>query len=329
MNQIVLTTLVLGGSLVTALAQTGSLQLPAIAAGPFKPDWNSLTNYQTPDWFRDAKFGIWAHWGPQCQPEHGDWYARSMYEEGSDDYKSHLAEYGHPSTNGFKDVIHVWQAEHFDPDRLLKFYKDNGAKIFMALANHHDNFDNFNSKYQPWNSVNVGPHKDLIGGWAKAARKNGLRFGVSVHASRAWSWYEVAQGADKTGPLAGVPYDGKLTKADGKGLVVGRPRPAGPLRPKSQARLQSPMGMGWLKVSSIPDAAYMEKFFKRTQQLWDDYHPDQIYFDDTVLPFVGVTDEVGLNLAAHFYNTRLIETPHRGRDERKNVERNAAPRDGL
>jgi alpha-L-fucosidase len=189
LNKIKLNVLALGFSLATALAQTNSLQLPPIAAGPFKPEWNSLTNYQTaPEWFRDAKFGIWAHWGPQCEPEHGDWYARSMYEEGSGNYKSHLVEYGHPSTNGFKDVIHVWKAEHFDPDKLLKFYKDNGAKIFMALANHHDNFDNFNSKYQPWNSVAVGPHKDLIGGWAAAARKNGLRFGVSVHASHTWMW---------------------------------------------------------------------------------------------------------------------------------------------
>ena len=136
---------------------------------------------------------------------------------GEADYKSHIAEYGHPSTNGFKDVIHVWKAEHFDPDALLKFYKENGAKYFMALANHHDNLDLFNSKYQPWNSVNVGPHKDLIGDWAKAARANGLRFGVSVHAGRAWSWYATAQGADKDGPLAGVPYDGNLTMADGKG----------------------------------------------------------------------------------------------------------------
>jgi len=205
----------LGLSLTCGHAQSNTLKLPPIAAGLFQPDWNSLTNYQTPEWFRDAKFGIWAHWGAQCEPEHGDWYARSMYEEGSDNYKSHLIEYGHPSTNGFKDVIHVWKAEHFDPDTLLKFYKDNGAKYFMALANHHDNFDNFNSKYQPWNSVALGPQKDLIGGWAAAARKNGLRFGVSVHASRAWSWYEVAQGADKSGPFAGVPYDGKLTEADG------------------------------------------------------------------------------------------------------------------
>ncbi|HEX9046414.1 MAG TPA: alpha-L-fucosidase [Verrucomicrobiae bacterium] len=298
-------TLSLAVSLTAAMAQTNALQLPPIASGPFQPEWESLTNYQTPDWFRDAKFGIWAHWGPQCQPEHGDWYARSMYEPNNGNYRSHIAEYGHPSTNGFKDVIHVWRAEHFDPDSLLKFYKENGAKYFMALANHHDNFDNFNSKYQPWNSVALGPQKDLIGGWAKAARKNGLRFAVSVHASHAWSWYEPAQGADATGPLAGVPYDGKLTKADGKGQWWDG------LDPQDLYAQNHPRGksLQWewdaRQGSSVPDAAYMEKFFRRTQQLWDDYHPDQIYFDDTVLPFHGVTDEVGLELAAHFYNTRL------------------------
>jgi alpha-L-fucosidase len=182
--------------LTSAVAQTNSLQLPSIADGPFQPDWNSLTNYQTPEWFRDAKFGIWAHWGPQCQPEHGDWYARNIYVQGSSQCKAHLAEYGHPSTNGFKDVIGVWKAERFDPNTLLRFYKDNGAKYFMALANHHDNLDLWDSKYQPWNSVNVGPKTDLIGGWVKAARKHKLRFAVSVHAARAWTWYEVAQGAD-------------------------------------------------------------------------------------------------------------------------------------
>src|SRR5512137_972492 len=86
----------LGPALMVAGAQTTPLQLPPIADGPFKPEWNSLTNYQTPEWFRDAKFGIWAHWGSQCQPEHGDWYARSMYETGSPNYKSHIVEYGHP-----------------------------------------------------------------------------------------------------------------------------------------------------------------------------------------------------------------------------------------
>ncbi len=295
------------GALTVAVAQTNppSLALPPIASGPFTPDWSSLTNYQTPDWFRDAKFGIWAHWGPQCEPEHGDWYGREMYLEGSRDYQSHVAEYGHPSTNGFKDVIHEWKAENFDPDKLLKFYKDNGAKYFMALANHHDNFDNFNSKYQPWNSVAIGPHKDLIAGWARAARKNGLRFAVSVHASHAWSWYEPAQGADRSGPLAGVPYDGKLTKADGKGLWWDGLDPQDLYAQNHVPGKKLVWDWDPAQGSSVPDAAYMEKFFKRIQQLWDDYHPDQIYFDDTVLPFHGVTDEVGLKLAAHFYNSSI------------------------
>ncbi|MEO8615242.1 MAG: alpha-L-fucosidase, partial [Luteolibacter sp.] len=135
-------------------------------------------------------------------------------------------------------------------------------------------------------------------------------FGVSVHASRSWSWYEVAQGADKSGPLAGVPYDGKLTKTDGKGLWWDGLDPqdlyAQNHKPGSKLQWEWDATQG----SSVPDAAYMEKFYKRTQQLWDDYKPDQVYFDDTVLPFHGVTDEVGLNLAAHFYNTRLDKNGH-------------------
>jgi len=188
-----------------------------VAQGKFQPTWNSLQQYEVPDWFRDAKFGIWAHWGPQCQPEDGDWYARAMYLEGSGQYRYHVAHYGHPSQFGFKDVIHEWKAEHWDPEKLMALYKRAGAQYFFALANHHDNFDLWDSKYQPWNSVAIGPKKDLIAGWAKAARAYGLRFGVSVHAAHAWTWYEPAQGADKTGQFAGVPYDGKLTKADGRG----------------------------------------------------------------------------------------------------------------
>jgi len=294
-----------GFSLATAFAGTNSPQLPPIADGPFKPDWNSLaTNYQCPEWFRDAKFGIWAHWGPQCEPEQGDWYARNMYMPGNRQYKHHLEVYGHPSTNGFKDVIHAWKAEHFDPDTLLKFYKDNGAKYFMALANHHDNMDLWDSKFQQWNSVNVGPHKDLIGGWAKAARKYGLRFAVSVHAARAWAWYEVAQGADKTGPMAGVHYDGKLTKADGKGLWWDGLDPQELYEQNHRPGKALNHNFDAARGTSMPDAAYMEKFFKRTKQLWDDYQPDQIYFDDRVLPFTSIADEVPLNLAAHFYNSR-------------------------
>ena len=124
-----------------------SSNLP-IAPGPFQPTWESLSNFQTPDWFRDAKFGIWAHWGPQCQPEQGDWYARKMYIPGdsSHDYEYHVKTYGHPSKFGFKDVINTWKAERWDPEHLIGLYKRAGAKYFCALANHHDNLDLWDSK---------------------------------------------------------------------------------------------------------------------------------------------------------------------------------------
>jgi alpha-L-fucosidase len=272
--------------------------------GKFEPTWESLSQYQVPDWYRDAKFGIWAHWGPQCEPEHGDWYARQMYQEGSSDYKYHVEHYGPPSKFGFKDVIHEWKAENWDPEKLLALYKRAGAQYFFALANHHDNFDNFDSKYQPWNSVNMGPKKDLIGGWAKAARDNGLRFGVSVHAVHAWSWYEVAQGADKDGPLAGVPYDGKLTKADGVGKWWEGYDPQDLYAQNHTPGKKLEWDWNPAEGSSIPDAAYCEKFYNRTIDLINKYHPDLIYFDDTVLPLYPVSD-AGLRIAAHFYNTSM------------------------
>ena len=92
------------------------------ANAPFKPSWESLQGYVVPEWYRNAKFGIWAHWGPQCEPEHGDWYARGMYEEGSDHYKYHVQKYGHPSKFGFKDVIHQWKADQWDPEHLVSLY---------------------------------------------------------------------------------------------------------------------------------------------------------------------------------------------------------------
>lgn len=294
-----------------AAEQLGQLPAGAIAAGPFSPDWASLEKYQTPDWFRNAKFGIWAHWGPQCEPEFGDWYGRIMYEEGSDPYRYHVRKYGHPSKVGFKDIIHQWKAGQWDPDELVAFYKRAGARYFVALANHHDNFDLYKSRYQPqWNATSMGPRKDLIGGWSKAARANGLRFGVSVHAAHAWSWYETAQRADKNGPYAGVAYDGKLTKADGKGTWWNGLDPQA-LYAQNHAPSKSGGDGGvqdeqwhWGGGASIPDQAYIDKFFNRTRELIDNYDPDLVYYDDTVLPLWPFSD-AGLRLAAHMYNRSI------------------------
>ncbi|HTB63358.1 MAG TPA: alpha-L-fucosidase, partial [Opitutales bacterium] len=296
----------------TAPIAPPSSNLP-FAAGPFQPTWESLSNYQTADWFRDAKFGIWAHWGPQCQPEQGDWYARRMYmpTDPSKDYDYHVKTYGHPSKFGFKDVINTWKAEKWDPEHLLGLYKRAGAKYFACLANHHDNLDLWDSRYQSWNSVAIGPKKDLVGGWAKATRAAGLRLAVTVHAAHAWMWYEPAQGADAAGALQGVPYDGKMTKADGKGLWWDG------LDPQELYAQAHPQGTSsnttqlweWPNDSSItlPDAAYCEKFFNRTKDLIDKHQPDMVYFDDTIFPLYPISD-VGLRLAAHLYNSSIARS---------------------
>ncbi len=282
----------------------------SMAPGPFKPTWPSLEQYTVPDWFRDAKFGIWAHWGPQCQPEHGDWYARKMYIEGDDTYKYHVQKYGHPSKFGFKDVINEWKAENWQPDELLNLYKRAGAKYFFALANHHDNFDLFPNVYQSWNSTRFGPQKNLIGGWAKAARAHGMRFGVSVHASHAWTFYESAQRADKKGPYAGVPYDGNITKADGKGTWWNGNDPQALYAQRHGLSTEENTSYAiikyweWEKGVNVPDNAYCEKFYNRTIKLIDEYKPDLIYFDDTALPLWPISD-AGLRIAAHFYNRSL------------------------
>ncbi len=281
-----------------------------VTPGKFQPTWDSLHQYQCPDWFRNAKFGIWACFGPQNVPEIGDWYARSMYVEGSRQNKYHVAHYGPPSQFGFKDVIHLWKAENFDAEKLIALYKKIGAQYFFVMANHHDNFDMYDSKYQPWNSVQVGPHKDIVGDFAKAAHEQGLRFGVSVHAAHAWSFYEIAQSADKTGPFAGVPYDGKLTKADGKGkwwdgldpqdLYAQNHTPSLNFSNASAIHAQ----WNWENGASLPDQAYCDKFYNRTIDLVHKYKPDLIYFDDDALPLWPVSD-AGLKIAADFYNFNM------------------------
>jgi len=281
-----------------------------IASGKFEPTLQSLSQYKVPDWFRNAKFGIWAHWGPQCQPEQGDWFARGMYEEGSDYYKWFVQNYGHPSKAGFKEVIHDWKAQNWDPEKLVKLYKRVGAQYFFAMANHHDNFDLWNSKYQEWNSVRVGPQKDIIAGWAAAAKKQGLPFGLSVHASHAWMFYETAQKADTVGKYKGVPYDGNLTKADGKGTWWDGLDPQELYAQKHP--LSTAFNWEWSNGCSIPSQAYCDKFYNRTMDLINKFNPDLLYFDDTSLPLSPISD-AGLKLAAHYYNHNMAT--HKGKLE--------------
>jgi len=256
--------------------------------GPYKPTWDSLLQYDAPEWYRDAKFGIWAHWSPQCVPEDGDWYARNMYMQGSKQYDNQQQHYGHPSRFGYKDLCLQWTMLNWEPDELIERYKKAGAKLFITLANHHDGFDAWNSKHQPWNAQNIGPHRDVVGIWAAAARKQGMRFGVTVHQARNWWWFQTSHGADKTGPLAGVPYDGDLIAAQGKNQWWQGYDPQRLYGAKHPA-------------DALPDVSYVKNFYDRTRDLIDQHDPDLLYFDNSLLPLGWG----GMNIGSYFYNHNL------------------------
>ncbi|MCR5362914.1 MAG: alpha-L-fucosidase [Bacteroidales bacterium] len=315
-----------------ALAGAQNWQVPVseadepMATGQFTPDWESLCKYEVPEWFRDAKFGIWAHWGPQCVEGSGDWMARKMYIEGDAKYKYHCEHYGHPSEFGFKDVLPLFKAENWTPEQLVRFYKEEvGAEYFFALGNHHDNFDLWDSKYQEWNSMNIGPHKDLLDGWAKAAKKVGLPFGISFHADHAWIWYEPSRRFDLKGERIGQKYDGWLTKEDGyKPNADGTEKWWKGLDPQKLYAQTHDFSRdtwnegsihrqwGWDNGANVPTQDYITNFYNRTLDAINRYNPDLIYFDVTVLPFYPVSD-AGMKIVAHMYNHSAAM--HKGRNE--------------
>lgn len=270
----------------------------AVKTGKYAPDWQSLSEWTCPEWFKDAKFGIWAHWGPQCQAEAGDWYARHMYYEGTDQYWWHVQHFGYPEEFGLKDLCNAWKADQWNPEELVKLYKSVGAQYFFTLGQHHDNFDLWNSPYQEWNSVNIGPKRDIVKEWSDACKKYGLPLGVSMHGSHAWTWLEMSQ-----------EYDGNLTKADGEGkwwegydpqeLYAQRHDHSSGWENSGTIHSQWAWGAG----ASLPSEDYKKKFQNRVLQCINDYQPDMLYFDDTVLPFYGCDESVGLNILSHYYNS--------------------------
>ncbi len=284
---------------LAAFALTVSAQRDdvSVETGTFDNNWESLSAWECPKWFKDAKFGIWAHWGPQCQAEDGDWYARFMYYQGSGQYNWHVNHFGNPSEYGLKELCRDWTADQWNPDELVALYKSVGARYFMTLGNHHDNFDLWDSPYQEWNSVNIGPKRDIVKGWSDACKANGLPLGVSMHASHAWTWLEPSQS-----------FDGNLTKADGTGKWWEGYDPQ-ELYAQNHAHSTGWDNSGtihsqwaWGNGASQPSQAYKQKFQNRVLQCINDYQPDMLYFDDTVLPFYGCDESIGLNILAHYYN---------------------------
>ena len=294
-----------------------------IAGGPFEPTWESIEkNYPgEPEWLREAKFGIWVHFGPQSAGESGDWYARNLYKPGHRAYENHLRRYGHPSEVGYKEVLRDWNPIRLDPTKLTRIYKDAGARFLMIQGVHHDNYDLWDSKYHTWNSVNIGPKRDLLGEWEKACRANNMRFGVTFHHEYTWWWWQTAFGSDKEGDKAGVPYDGSLTLADGKGKWWEGydPRLLYGVDLREYKGFTEAASTGW----SPPPAgivtnhmAYAEwyaiQWALRMMDVVEHYDPDFIYTDGTVQgPFTGNGTGTGFKadamprVMADYYNRTL------------------------
>ena len=275
----------------------GSMQM----SQHFEATFDSLRTYKAPEWFRDAKFGIWSHWGPQSVAMFGDWYARNMYIQGTPQYEYHVRHYGHPSKFGYKDLCQLWKAENFDPDALMAKYYKAGARYFVAQAMHHDHFFNYDSDINRMNSVKVGPHKDIAGLWKAAAQKYGLPFGLTEHLGASFSWWRVNKGCDSYGPYAGVPYDGNDPAYrdfyfDNYEHGTKDPQQAAP----------------WY----TDNPAYRDYWLRVMDEVIEKYQPDILY-SDGALPFgshwygqqaQGINEadyEKGLKAVAHLYNRSI------------------------
>lgn len=294
-----------------------------ITAGPYQPTWTSIEkNYPgTPAWLREAKFGIWVHFGPQAAGKSGDWYARRLYDPNMPAYQNHLGSYGHPSEAGYKEVLRDWNPKQFDPAKLTAIYKDAGARFLIVQGVHHDNFDLWDSRYQPWNSVRLGPRRDFLAEWSKAAKAAGIRYGVAFHHEYSWWWWQTAFGSDQQGPKAGLPYDGKLTLADGAGKWWEG------LDPRLLYNVDLREYQGMSKAAHTPwnpppDGIfsrhaeyakwYAARWALRIMDVVDHYDPDFIYTDGTgPQPFSGDHTGTGIKadatqrVIADFYNHTL------------------------
>lgn len=298
------------------------LDLP-IAPGPFEPTWISIEkNYPgTPPWLREAKFGIWVHFGPQAAGGSGDWYARNLYKQGSKAWQNHVANFGHPSEVGYKDVLRSWNPHKLDPHALVEIYQNAGARFLFIQGVHHDNFDMWDSAYQPWNSVRLGAKRDFLKEWSTAAREVGMRYGITFHHEYTWWWWQTAFGSDQTGPKAGIPYDGHLTLADGKGKWWDGldPRLLYGIDLREYKSVEKAAQSGW----SPPDDGIFTRHLNyakwyatwwslRMMDAIEKYDPDLIYTDGTGLqPFSGTHTGTGLKadamqrVIAHYYNLAL------------------------
>jgi len=236
----------------------------AVRSGPFQPNWDSLAAYRVPAWFRDAKFGIFIHWGVYSVPAFGnEWYSRNMYVQGNAAFSHHVATYGPQSKFGYKDFIPMFRGEHFDANAWLDLFARAGVRYVVPVAEHCDGFAMYDSSLTDWNAAKMGPKRDVVGELAAAARRRGLYFGVSSHRAEHWWWYD-----------SGMKFDSDVRDPRYAGLY-------GPARPMAlpgddDSKEPDPDHLeAWLP----PDKAFLDDWLARSAELVAKYHPDFLYSD--------------------------------------------------
>ncbi len=234
----------------------------------YEATWESLKSYEAPAWYEDAKFGIFIHWGPYAVPGYdSEWYPSNMYKKGGDAYKHHKKEWGDHKQFGYKDFIPLFRAEKFDADAWAELFEKAGAKYVVPVACHHDGFAMYDSSLTKWNSVNMGPRRDVVGELARACRKRGMKFGASTHYAMNWDYYVHAEEFDTVDPAAAGLYN--------DAHPTGQP----------------------------PSKNFLERWYARTVEIVDKYQPDILWFDFGF--FRPAFEPYRRKIAAYYYNNGL------------------------
>lgn len=254
-----------------------------LADGPFRPDWESLRTHETPQWFNDAKFGIFIHWGVFSVPAFGnEWYSRNMYQRGTPEFAHHVATYGAQAKFGYKDFIPLFRMEHFVPNDWATLFQRAGARYVVPVAEHHDGFALYKTELSPWNAVDMGPHRDLVGDLATAVRAHGMKLGLSSHRAE-HDWF----------------FDGGRSFASD----VNDPRYAGFYGPGEHRELESTNDASLSKDYTYLSTEYRADWLARSVELVERYHPDLMYFDWWVgFPDFRETEE---RFAAFYYDNAV------------------------
>lgn len=230
------------------IREANDMILQMVQVGPFQADWQALKAYTVPDWYKDAKFGIFIHWGVFAVPAfNNEWYSRNMYIEDSPEFAYHRQTFGPQTTFGYKDFIPLFKGEKFDPHAWVTLFKQAGAKFVVPVAEHHDGFALYNCSFSPWNTVHMGPQRDIIGELAAAARQQGLFFGLSYHRAEHWWFFNGGRA---------FPSDVQDTRyRDFYGPATIEPE------------------------QHQPDQAFLDDWLARLCELVEQYQPQQVYFD--------------------------------------------------